>query len=235
MTTLRSRLRVLALLMVLVTALTACGGGGGSSSSSSAKPEDTLAAAKKNLDATPGLRIALSTPHLPPGVSGLLGAKGIATHAPAFTGSIKVSASGITADAAVVAVDGVVYAKLPFTSSFTKINPADYSAPDPASLMQPEGGLSSLLTSAQDVQEKGQVRAGKAVLTSYTATVPGKDVAAVIPSASPTATFDATFTIDDQDQLAKAVLTGPFYPDAADVTYTITFTGYGTKQDITAP
>ena len=134
-----------------------------------------------------------------------------------------------------VAVDGVVHAKLPFTSKFEVIDPADYGAPDPADLMDPDAGLSSLLTAAENVEEGKQVREGKVVLTSYSATVPGTAVAAVIPSASAEADFDATFTVTDDDELAKAVLTGPFYPDADDVTYTITFSDYGTKQNITAP
>ena len=67
------------------------------------------------------------------------------------------------------------------------------------------------------------------VLSSFTGTVPGEAVAEVIPSASPTRDFDATFTVTDDDELAKAVLTGPFYPKADDVTYTITFDDYGTK------
>ena len=95
-----------------------------------------------------GVRIGLSTPKLPPSVNGLLAADGVATHDPAFKGTIKVAASGITADADVVAVDGIVYAKLPFTSKFVPIDPADYGAPDPADLMNPDGGLSSLLTAA---------------------------------------------------------------------------------------
>ena len=160
---------------------------------------------------------------------------GVGTHAPAFKGTIKVAASGITADAAVVAVDGTVHAKLPFTSKFVKIDPADYGAPDPAALMSPDAGLSSLLTAAEDVTEGAQVREGKVVLSSFSGTVPGQAVAEVIPSASATATFDATFTVTDDDELAKAVLTGPFYPESDDVTYTITFDDYGTKPTITAP
>jgi lipoprotein LprG len=224
-------LRLVAVAVVVISALTGCGG----SKSPTTDPKVTLATAKRNLDATSGLRIGLSTSTLPPGVNGLVKADGVATHAPAFTGSIKVAVSGITADAAVVAVDRVVYAKLPFTSKFVKIDPADYSAPDPAALMSPDAGLSSLLTSARDVKSGQQVRDGKAVLSSFTATVPGKAVAAVIPSASATATFPATFTVDDHNRLAKAVLTGPFYPKARAVTYTITFADYGTKQNITAP
>ena len=218
-------------LALAVSALAGCG----SHDKAGVSPERTLAAAKRNLDGTTGVRIGLSTPRLPTGVDGLLDADGIGTHAPAFTGAIKVSASGVTADAAVVAVRHAVYARLPFTSKFVRIDPSRYGAPDPAALMGAHGGLSSLLTSATHVQEGGKVRAGSEVLSSYTATVPGKAVSAVIPSATSTAGFRAVFTVDDKGRLAKAVLTGPFYPHAKDVTYTITFADYGTAKRIVAP
>jgi lipoprotein LprG len=223
---------VVALLLALLT-LSACTG----KDEPDKSPSQTLAAAKQHLDDTSGVRVGLSTKKLPSGVNGLLTADGIGTHDPAFTGKIKVSATGITADAAVVAVDGVVYAELPFTTKYVKIDPADYGAPDPADLMNTEGGLSSLLTSATGVKQGDKVRDGKSVLSSYSATVPGKAVAAVIPSASTSADFRASFTVSDQDRLARAVLTGPFYPEAkgSDVTYTVTFDDYGTKKNITAP
>jgi lipoprotein LprG len=225
-------LRPIAVALTMAAALSACSG---SKAEPSTSPTDTLAAAKKTLDQTSGVRIGLSTPHLPSDVNGLLAADGVATHSPAFKGTIKVAASGISADAAVVAVDGTVHAKLPFTSKFVKIDPADYGAPDPAALMSRDAGLSSLLTAAEDVTAGAQVREGKVVLSSLSGTVPGAAVAKVIPSASATATFDATFTVTDDDELAKAVLTGPFYPKSDDVTYTITFDDYGTKPAITAP
>jgi lipoprotein LprG len=224
-------LRLVALLLAFTATLSGCSG----SDQPRTSPHDTLAAAKKQLDSTPGLRIGLATSKLPPGVNGLLTADGVATHDPAFKGTIKVAVSGVTADAPVVAVDDVVYAELPFTSKFVKIDPADYGAPDPADLMNPDGGLSSLLSAARDVRAGRQVRDGKVVLSSFTATLPGKAVASVIPSASASATFKATFTVTDENHLAKAVLTGPFYPKSDDVTYTITFDDYGTRQHITAP
>jgi lipoprotein LprG len=223
---------VAALLLVLAPLLASCSSGKDNSSES---PTKVLQQAKGNLDSTSGVRIKLSTKKLPPGVSGLLTADGIGTHAPAFDGDIKVSVSGVVADAAVIATGGNVYAKLPFTTKFAKIDPARFGAPDPSDLMNDEGGLSSLLTSAKDVKKGEDVRDGKRVLTTYTATVPGKAVAAVIPSADSSADFKATFTIDDEDRLAKAVLTGPFYPKADDVTYTIVFSDYGTKKTIKAP
>jgi lipoprotein LprG len=218
---------------VLVLAVTLAGCSGSNEPDTS--PKQTLAAAKKNLDATSGVRIGLSTPQLPKGINGLLDADGIGTHAPAFEGTIKVLARGITADADVVAVDDKVYAKLPFTSRFAAIDPDDYGAPDPADLLAPEGGLSSLLTAATEIQTGDEVRDGKVVLSSYSAKVPGEAVASVIPSAASDASFAAIFTVTDDDQLAKTVLSGPFYPDADDVTYTITFDDYGTEKTITAP
>jgi lipoprotein LprG len=198
-------------------------------------PEERLAAAKTALDDTSGVRIALAADALPKGVSGLLAADGIGTHDPAFEGTIKVSAGGITADAEVVAVDGVVHAKLPFTTEFVEIDPADYGAPDPAELMSTVGGLSSLLTAAEDVEEGTQVRNGDDVLSRFTGTVPGNAVATLIPSASPDADFDAELTLDDDDRATKVVLTGPFYPDVAEVTYTVELLEYGVEKQITAP
>ncbi len=234
MTTSRRRTRAALALAVLLAPvlLSAC-----SSDEEAAEltAAEQLAAAKAVLDETPGVRIRLSTPELPPGINGLVSAEGVGTHAPAFDGDIKVTASGIAFDAEVTAVDGVVYAKLPFTTSFEEIVPADYGAPDPAALMEPEGGLSSLLTAATNVEAGERVRDGGVVLSRFTADVPGTAVAAVIPSASADATFEGSFTLDESRQLNQVTLTGPFYPDAADVTYTIEFSQYGVEQDIQAP
>jgi lipoprotein LprG len=196
-------------------------------------PEVVLAAAKSALDETTGVRITLSTDELPPGVSGILSATGVGTNEPAFEGDLQVGMSGVVADVEVVAAEGRVWAKLPFTSEFVEVDPSNYSAPDPARLMAPEGGLSSLLTAAEDVQRGEPVRRGEEVLDSYTGTVPGEAVAAVVPSVSAGSEFDARFTVDGEDRLREAVLTGPFYPEAEEhVTYTIAFDEYGTEADI---
>jgi lipoprotein LprG len=230
MTLTRRALVACALAATLV--LGGCSGDGGGEGAS---PEEVLAAAKTNLDETSGVRVTLSTEKLPPTVDGILNADGVGTHDPAFEGDLKVISGGITADVPVVAAEGKVFAKLPFTTQFVEIDPAAYAAPDPARLMQPEGGLSSLLTAADGVEEGNQVRSGEDVLSSYTGTVPGDVVASIIPSASPEDDFEARFTVDDEDRLREAVLTGPFYPQADDVTYIITFEEYDTSRDIALP
>jgi lipoprotein LprG len=225
-----------ALVALVLAAGLALGGCGADEPADRQSPDEVLAAAKATLDETPGVHVVLSTEKLPQGISGILNADGIGTHEPAFEGSLKVVASGISADAEVVAVDGVVHAKLPFTTDFEPIDPADYGAPDPADLMGTEGGLSSLLTSMEDVTEGAQERDGELLVTEYTGTVPGDVVAGIIPTASADTDFDARFTITDDNVLNEAVLTGPFYPKGSeDVTYTIRFDRYGTSKDINAP
>jgi len=227
----RHLLTWLALAAVLgLSACTASGSGGSGQS-----PAQVLGEAKRNLDDTSGVHVVLATEQLPKGVDGIVSADGIGTHAPAFDGDLKVASGGITADAAVVAVDEVVYAKLPFNTKFAEIDPVDYGAPDPATLMSTDAGLSSLLTEADDVEEGEPTRNGEAVVTEYTGSVPGDVVAAIIPSASAEDTFAATFMITEDNLLNQAELSGPFYPDAADVTYTIEFDEYDTDKEITAP
>ena len=53
-----------------------------------------------------------------------------------------------------------------------------------------------------------------------------------VPMSTP---LDASFAIDDDQLLHSATLTGPFYPDADPVTYTLAFEKYGTTATITAP
>jgi lipoprotein LprG len=199
-------------------------------------PEDVLAEAKANLDDTSGVSIALTTEgEIPKGVDALVEADGIGTHAPAFEGDLKVSVNSLEIEVPVVAVDGEVFAQLPFTSSFQPIEPDDYGAPDPADLMDTTAGISSWLTALEDVEEGDETRDGDKVLTTYTGTLPGTAVAEVIPSASPDADFDATFSIDDEGFLDTAEVIGPFYGDAGDVDYVIALDDYGTDEEIDRP
>jgi lipoprotein LprG len=207
----------------------------GSAPGDERSPEEVLADAKETLDGTSGVGLRLATDDLPEGVDGIIHAEGVGTHDPAFEGDLEVLVGGVSAEVPVVAAEGKVVAKLPFTTRFVEVDPASYAAPDPAALMDPDSGLSSLLTAAQGVETGEQVRSGKDVLAGFSGTVPGSAVAAIIPSASADTDFDATFTVDEDDRLREVVLTGPFYPDAAEVTYTVTFDDYDTDASITLP
>ncbi|WP_051551797.1 LppX_LprAFG lipoprotein [Nocardioides sp. URHA0020] len=224
-----------ALTAVLLTACSSDGGGGGGSKSDPT-PEEVFAAAKKTLDETSGVNLTLSTDDLPDGVTGVEKAEGVGTHAPAFEGSITVVLSGQAFQVPVVAVDAKVYVQLPLTTGYQDIDPAEYGAPDPAKLMSTDAGFSSLLPATTEVEKGESVRGGadnKEILTEYTGKVPGDVMKNVIPTAA--GEFDATYTINDDDELRSAELTGVFYQDSKPMTYTVTFEDYGTTKDITAP
>ena len=232
------RLRLLTVPLVLGLALAGLAACSDDSDQGGGDPEAALAAAKTSLDETSGVDISLKTEDLPNGVTGISSATGTGVHPSAFEGTFKLSVSGLPADADVIAVDGTTYAKnsllLP---DWTEIDPSDYGAPDPAKLMDPDGGFSGLLSSATEVKAGDSVRGGednKEILTEYTGTISSDAVAALVPAAE--GDFSFTYTISDDDELREAVLKGAFYgADEGDVTYTLGLDNYGTEKEITAP
>ncbi|WP_165807216.1 LppX_LprAFG lipoprotein [Nocardioides currus] len=221
-----------------VLALSACSGGGEEKVSEDTSPEEVLAGAATALGETSGVNLTLSTTDLPDGVSGIVKADGLATDKPAFEGDITVIFAGQSVEVPVIAVDKLVYAVLPFSDGkYQDIDPAEYGAPDPATLINSDTGFSSLLGVTSDLEEGDSVRGGAdntEVLTTFTGTVPGEAMKKVIPSSSGDS-FDAEYLVSDNGELRQAVLTGAFYPDSDDMTYTVDFADYGTTKDIVAP
>jgi lipoprotein LprG len=227
------RFRVVVGLAALVVPLASCSDEGGAGADQT--PEDVLAAAKEALDETSGVTLSLATDAIPEGVDGVLEAAGVATRAPAFDGALTVVVNGLDVDVPVVSVDGTVYAKLPFTRAFAEVNPADYGAPDPAQLMDPDTGLSTWLTAVTGLEEAGQVRDGETVLSSYSGSLPGDVVDASIPSADEDVEFPATFQIDQDGRLRSVEISGPFYGSKATVDYVVSVDDYGIDKDIRKP
>jgi lipoprotein LprG len=221
-----------AALVPLVLLAGGCSGDGGGGEET---PEDALAAAKAKLDEAPGVELELSTEALPDNVDGLVKATGVGTHAPAFEGTVDLSVNQLSLDVPVVAVDGTVFAKLPFTTKYVEVDPGDYGAPDPAQLMDSATGLSSWLTEATGVEEGDRVREGSTVLSSYSGSLSGEVVAESIPTADTSAEFPVTFRIDDEGTLRSVDVSGPFYGEGEQVDYTVTLTDYGVEKEITRP
>ncbi|MEP6815119.1 MAG: LppX_LprAFG lipoprotein [Marmoricola sp.] len=218
---------------VLLLVLGAAAGCGGASKASAKPVGDRLAAAQKYLDTTKSVTISLSTAKLPQGVQGILKASGVGTKDPAFKGKISVVRSGLSIEVPVVAVNGAVY--IQFGGKWQKIKPADFGAPDPSNLFKADSGLSTLLNNVKGAKAGKDTREGKNILSTISGKVPGQKVAAIIPTASAKSDFKVNFVLDAKDHLVTEVLTGPFYPNADDVTYTITFSRYGETETIKAP
>jgi len=217
------------LIVATLGALAACSG----PDSPDRSPEDRLAAAKQDLDDARFVGFTLTGEDLPD-TTVLESAHGTGTHAPSFTGEVQVK-RGLSFTAPVVAIDGLVYLKLPF-AGWSTIQPADYGAPDPAALMDTDTGISSLITSAADLTVGGTARDGSEVLTEISGTLPGKSVHALFPSASADQPFDVTFTLTEDDRLHGVTITGKFYgPEHGDSRYVIELDTSAAPVRITAP
>jgi lipoprotein LprG len=216
--------------------LAGCSGSDGGHKKAEQTPEQALAAAKKTLDETSGVHFALDSQGVAEGTTALLSGQGVLTDAPAFDGKIVVQFAGLKPEVPVIAVDGKVYAQLPLTTGWQDIDPAAYGAPDPAALMSPDHGLSTMLPATTGLRKGKTVRGGegnKEVLTSYSGTVPASAAKVIVPTVS--GDVDATYTLTSDDELRQAVLTGDFYGNGKTETYTVTVDHYGTQKDIKAP
>ncbi|MFT4263116.1 MAG: LppX_LprAFG lipoprotein [Nocardioides sp.] len=200
---------------------------------------DSLAAAKKTLDATSGVTLELSSKGVPDDVTALLEGVGILTHGeqgPAFDGTITVQVAGLKPDVPIIAVDGKVYAQVPLTTGWQTIDPSAYGAPDPAQLLATSGGLSDWLTATTGVAKGDTVRGGagnKELLTTYTGTLPAASAKLLVPMVA--GDLDATYLVTDDDQLREVELTGDVYGTGDTETYTVDLDDYGTTTDIKAP
>lgn len=203
-----------------------------------ATPEDVLADAKAELDETSGISLRMSTPD-DPGTDYLSEATGTIVAEPAaFEGSISGRVAGFPGtDIGVVSVDGTVYIDVPIQGWTDQYEPADFCAPDPATLLDPDSGVSSVLTAAEGVEEGESARSeddASVVITPYTATVPGDALQTILPCAA-AEDVESTFEVDGDGFLRSVEVTGSFFEGADAITYTISIDEYDVTQEITAP
>jgi lipoprotein LprG len=217
---------------VAVGALAGCSGSGKAQGST---PTEQLSAAKVKLDAATSLHLTLTSSGIPESVNGALGAEGSGTHAPAFKGTLNARISGFEAKVDVVAIDKLLFVKLPFTTGFTQVDPKTYNAPDPAQLFATQGGISSLLTATKNPVEGPKIRVGPDVLQTITGTLPGATVAKLLNVGDASKPFSVTYGITDPgNELRTVKMTGPFYKGATS-TYTLTLDKYGAPVAISKP
>ncbi len=228
-----------------LTSFAACGGDDESPSANSSAdadgddevtPQEVMDYAKQILDETSGVRLSLATDDEPDTDAFLKNAEGVLTNAPAFDGTASGTFEGFPATGVgIISVDGDVYVNI--LGSWRDFDPEDFCAPDPALLLDPDTGVSTVLTSAEGLDEGESERGGAdndEILTPYTATVPGEAIKNILPCA-PGDTYDATFTITADGELREAELTGEFFDGGGDLTYTIGIDEYDVEQEITKP
>ena len=222
----------MALALLTALALAACGG---SDKAQVTSPVEQLAAAKAKVDAATSMHLTLRSSGIPASVNGVLSGDGTGTHAPAFKGTLGARISGFEAKVDVVAIDKLLYVKLPFTTQFVQADPKTYNAPDPAHLFATQGGITSLLTDTKNPVEGPSTRVGPDVLKTITGTLPGTSVAKLLNIGDATRTFNVTYGITDPGgELRTLTMTGPFYKGATS-TYTLTLDTYGAPVEISKP
>jgi hypothetical protein len=224
---------LLALTLLAVPALTACSGDDATETESAA---DLLAHAKHTLDETDSLHFVLDSEGAPETGTALVGGEGDIARPASFDGTLTVRAMGATLDLAVVSVDGTVYAQLPFSSSFSVVDPAQFGFGDPGALIDPETGISQLLSAAESAELGEERRVDGEVVQEVTAELPGDLVEQILTSADPTRPVQARFSIaEESGELLRAELTGPFFTADDDATFTLELSDFGADVEITAP
>lgn len=233
--------------LMAATTLTACTGGGEDDASTNeladadddgeASPEEVLAYARELIDGTSGVDLSLSTTDEPAEGDYLREATGTITTAPAFEGAVTGRVSGLPAeDVDVISVDGDLWVNVPILG-WDVYDPSQFCAPDPATLLDPDSGVSAILTDAEGLEAGDAERGGEdndEILTPYSGTVPAASIQAILPCAED-ADYDAKFLVDGEGYLRSAELTGPFFPDTDEITYTLDITAYDVERDISAP
>jgi hypothetical protein len=218
-----------ALAAAALLGLAGCGGTSGAASD----PTTLLQQAKATVDGAGALHFTLTTSgdH---GSTAITGGEGDLGHPDKLRGTFTVSVAGIPASVKVAAGGGTFLAQLPFSSSYTPTDPSSFGIANPAKLISPTGGLSSILIDIQHPRSTGRTRVDGEVLDTVTGTVPGTDLSA-LPDDDASQPVQATAEIDPSDhQLRRIALTGPIGTTGR-ATYTVTLTDYGEHVDLSLP
>ncbi len=221
--------RIAVILTASLLLLTGCG-------TPSINAASLLTTTKDVLDGTASFHFVLSSEHVSGSGALLTGGSGDMKRPASMSGSLQVSVLGLALTVPVVSVGGTFSVKLPTSSAFSTANPADYGFADPARLIAPIGGLSSLLLACRSPQVESDDRYNGESLHEIGCTLPGQAVAALLTSADPSKSVAATFGIDTStNQLRRVALTGPFVSRSTDSTYTLVLTNYGENVTVTPP
>lgn len=217
-----------------ILGLAGCGGSG-HGTVAAVPPAKLLGRSRTVVDGTHAVHFVLSST----GVAGsgiqLTGGSGDLVRPDELTGSFTVDDGGLDASVGVVEVGGRFYAEPPFASHYSVTNPATYGLGDPAQLLAPRTGVSSLLTSMTSVRTEGEQRLSGELVEVITGTIPGRDVP-VLPDVDKKVPVRLTASIDPATaQLRRVALAGPFTSASATTTYTVTLSKYGEHVDIATP
>lgn len=215
----------------LIAAVSGCGG----------KQYETDARAvlqqgKQSIDAASAVHFNLTSSNAQGSGTLITGADGDAHRPDGFRGTLTVVQSGFNVTVHIISAQGFFFVQLPFTSTYSPTDPSKYGFGNPATLLDPNLGLSSLVTSAITAKMSDRDRYNGEELYEVDVTLPGDKVAALLTSADKTQTVTGRIGVNvDTHQIRRVVLTGPFFDKQKTSTYTLVLDKYGENVSITPP
>lgn len=216
----------------ILTALAGCGSGRQYESNA----RSVLLEAKRVIDNAPAVHFHLTSSNAQGTGTLITGADGDAHRPDGFRGTLTVVQSGFNVTVHIISAQGYFYVQLPFTSSYEPTDPAKYGFGNPATLLDANLGLSTLLTSASTATMGDRDRLNGEELYEVKVTLPGDRVAALLTSADKSQPVDGVIGVDvDTHQIRRVVLTGPFFDKAQKSTFTLVLDKYGENVSITPP
>ena len=213
----------------VAAAVAACGYSGPSAAT-------LLQRAKATFDQTSAFHIQLTSQNVSGSGTLLTAAQGDAVRPDGFSGTLSIEEAGFPLQIKVVSAGGQFYVQLPFTDDFQKANPSQYGFGDPGKLLDPNSGISTLLTSAHDPTLGSSVRLNGESLQQVNATLPGSLLAALLVDADPSQPVSAVFSIDTGTyQVREVDLTGPIFAAGDQSTFHLVLDHYGESVSVSPP
>ncbi|HYL70429.1 MAG TPA: LppX_LprAFG lipoprotein [Candidatus Dormibacteraeota bacterium] len=195
-----------------------------------------LKLAKQSVDTAQSAHFTLSSSQVQGSGPFITGGSGDMRRPASFSGSLDVDFSGLQVTIGVVSVGGVFYAQLPTAPGYQRTDPAAYGFADPSTFLDPNNGLTKLLTLCQQPSLGSDDRNNGELLHEVSCNIPGSAVASLLTDASPSQPVSATFGVAaSNNQLRKVVLNGPFYKGSGNTTFTLVIDRYGENVSITPP
>ncbi len=199
-------------------------------------PAQLLRDAKLSVDSAPALHFTLTSDGVTGSGTLITGGQGDARRPNSFAGTLNVVAAGFPVSVNVVSTGGVFYAQTPLSSAFTKTDPSAYGFGDPAQLLDPNHGLSSLLTACSGATNKSADLLNGEQLDEVGCSIPGTLVAKLLTSADASQPVQGTVgVVATNHQLRRVVLVGPFFAKGSPSTFTVVLDKYGENVTITPP
>jgi lipoprotein LprG len=195
-----------------------------------------LLEAKRVIDNSPAVHFALTSSNASGTGTLITGADGDALRPDGFRGTLTIVQSGFNVTVHIISAQGYFFVQLPFSAKYEPTDPSKYGFGNPATLLDPNLGLSSLLSNAQTATMSDRDRLGGEELYEIDVNLPGDRVAALLTSADKTQPVKGRIGVNvDSHQIRRVVLTGPFFDAKRTSTYTLVLDRYGENVAITPP